>query len=223
MNFKSGILWQIQAQNGSKSYIFGTLHLYPQSEIKLSNKVVTSLKECSVLTLERKSGSQAEHQKLSQFQMPNFVLENHKIIVAEYGDDLTSMERELIGKALELEIEVTGLESPGKTLNILQAVGEIKNDKIKFTKDQILMDYKKSVSQYKTGSIDRYYKNVAARFGNEMTQILIDERNKDWIEDIENFIETDKTFIAVGIAHLGGESGILNLLAKKGYQIKKVE
>lgn len=222
-DFKSGILWQINSKNGTESFIFGTFHMYPKGEIILSKDVISSLNQCNVLALEKKPRSQAEHKNLTPFPMPNFVLENHKIIVAEYGDDLVSMERELVEKALESEMKLTGLESTSKTFNIMKELSELKFDENRFANDPVLRNFKESVSQYKTGSIDQYYKNVAARFGNDMTTILIDRRNKDWVVDIENLIKSDQTFIAVGIGHLGGESGILNLLAKKGYQIKKVE
>ncbi len=64
---------------------------------------------------------------------------------------------------------------------------------------------------------------MTVQMGEEIIKILLDKRNKNWIEDIEYLIEKDRTFIAVGMAHLGGENGILNLLKENGYELQRVE
>jgi uncharacterized protein YbaP (TraB family) len=57
---------------------------------------------------------------------------------------------------------------------------------------------------------------------NEQTT-LVDNRNANWIPKIETYIHKNKTFIAVGAGHLGGEKGIIRLLQAKGYRVKPVE
>ena len=46
---------------------------------------------------------------------------------------------------------------------------------------------------------------------------LITNRNQNWISKIEQFIQDNKTFIAVGAGHLGGDKGIIQLLMHEGY------
>jgi uncharacterized protein YbaP (TraB family) len=57
---------------------------------------------------------------------------------------------------------------------------------------------------------------------NEQTT-LVDNRNANWIPKIETYIHKNKTFIAVGAGHLGGEKGIIRLLQAKGYRVTPVE
>lgn len=222
-NFESGILWQIESEDGLVSYIFGTIHLYPKSEMELPEKALLNLQKCNVLALERNVTKESENQKFAAFKMPDIFLESYRIIVAEYRDDLISMEGELVKKAIEWNLTLTGLETTDESLDALRAVTNLKIDETIFNKEQILEYYKSSVRRYKNESIGEYYESSNAEMGEEITRILVDQRNNNWIENIEFLIQRDKTFIAVGVGHLGGKNGILNLLSEKGYLIKKVE
>ena len=52
---------------------------------------------------------------------------------------------------------------------------------------------------------------------------LIDERNLNMAEVIEGFLADDESyFIVVGSAHLIGDNGITNILAKRGYVIEQL-
>lgn len=57
---------------------------------------------------------------------------------------------------------------------------------------------------------------------NEQTT-LVDNRNANWIPKIETYMHKNKTFIAVGAGHLGGEKGLIRLLQAKGYRVTPVE
>jgi len=56
----------------------------------------------------------------------------------------------------------------------------------------------------------------------EVSEMLLQVRNKMWMYKIEQEIARQNTFIAVGAAHLGGELGLLRLLQKKGYKLSPV-
>ncbi|HEY0108373.1 MAG TPA: TraB/GumN family protein [Fibrella sp.] len=49
---------------------------------------------------------------------------------------------------------------------------------------------------------------------------LIDERNLRWINQLRPVMAERSTFIAVGVGHLPGPNGLLNLLRKAGYVVK---
>ena len=57
----------------------------------------------------------------------------------------------------------------------------------------------------------------------QITDLAINQRNKNWIDNIINNIENKPTFIAVGMGHLGGKNGLLHLLNEKGYNLKRME
>jgi uncharacterized protein YbaP (TraB family) len=53
--------------------------------------------------------------------------------------------------------------------------------------------------------------------------IMLTERNQSWIAGIEAAAKETPTLFAVGAAHLGGETGVINLLRKKGYKVEAVK
>lgn len=52
---------------------------------------------------------------------------------------------------------------------------------------------------------------------------LIDDRNLRWMSQLRSVMAERSTFIAVGVGHLPGPNGLLNLLREAGYVIKVVK
>ena len=48
-------------------------------------------------------------------------------------------------------------------------------------------------------------------------------RNKNWLPSIEEMINNGDAFITCGLGHLIGKNGILGILQKKGYKIKRIK
>jgi uncharacterized protein YbaP (TraB family) len=56
-----------------------------------------------------------------------------------------------------------------------------------------------------------------------MAERLLDNRNRNWIPKIEQFLRSGQTyFVVVGAAHFGGPNGLLALLRKRDYQIQQL-
>ncbi len=80
------------------------------------------------------------------------------------------------------------------------------------------------VKAYKEEDIDKLYQ-ISMQISPELIKyedMFLDERNSRWIPVIESLIKTKSTFIAVGAAHLGGETGVLQLLKNQGYTLKEL-
>lgn len=54
-------------------------------------------------------------------------------------------------------------------------------------------------------------------------EAMIDNRNKKWAEMLPEIMNAAPTFVAVGVLHLPGESGLLNLLKQQGYTVEPVK
>jgi uncharacterized protein len=52
---------------------------------------------------------------------------------------------------------------------------------------------------------------------------MLTKRNSNWIPIIEKAARDKSTFFAFGAAHLGGNTGVINLLRQKGYTVKPVQ
>ena len=56
----------------------------------------------------------------------------------------------------------------------------------------------------------------------KVRELLLTERNHNWIPPIEEAIAGDtNTLFLVGAAHLVGEESVVDLLEKKGYEVKQ--
>ena len=60
--------------------------------------------------------------------------------------------------------------------------------------------------------------NDSDEYGN-FNELFLVQRNQKWIPVIKDLSSNQKVFIAVGAGHLGGETGILNLLQLQGYTV----
>ncbi len=54
----------------------------------------------------------------------------------------------------------------------------------------------------------------------EFEDILLNERNKNWIPQMQSMMTESQNFFAVGAAHLPGKEGVINLLREAGYTVE---
>ncbi len=57
----------------------------------------------------------------------------------------------------------------------------------------------------------------------EYNDILLYDRNKNWVEQLKKLMPKESLFVAVGAGHLPGEQGLISLLQKAGYTVKPVD
>jgi uncharacterized protein YbaP (TraB family) len=57
----------------------------------------------------------------------------------------------------------------------------------------------------------------------QLQEKLLDERNRNWLPQIEQFIDSgEATLVVVGAAHLIGKNGIIELLKSRGYRLEQM-
>jgi uncharacterized protein YbaP (TraB family) len=54
----------------------------------------------------------------------------------------------------------------------------------------------------------------------EFEDILLNQRNKNWIPQMQTMMTESQNFFAVGAAHLPGKEGVINLLREAGYTVE---
>ena len=60
-------------------------------------------------------------------------------------------------------------------------------------------------------------------FTPEEFEVLLKNRNIAWIKKLPSLIKNKSAFIAVGVGHLVGEWGLINLLQKEGYTVTPIK
>ena len=58
---------------------------------------------------------------------------------------------------------------------------------------------------------------------NENRDILLDNRNKNWVDQLKKILPERNIFMAVGAGHLVGENGLIALLKKAGYILRPLK
>lgn len=142
-------------------------------------------------------------------------------------DQFDHFDNYLIHLAKEKNIELFGLETDSLQLNLIERENnnpdwkkERKNISAwinQMTTNQPNMNNCKLADKYRNLDIDYEFEKECE------TDILILQRNNDWMKIIPNLLRTKNTFIAVGYFHLRKKCGILEQLKIEGFKIEPIE
>ena len=59
--------------------------------------------------------------------------------------------------------------------------------------------------------------------GGENDDVLLKNRNENWVKQLNTILKESNIFMGVGAAHLFGKDGLITLLRKEGYSVKGIE
>jgi uncharacterized protein len=144
------------------------------------------------------------------------------------GEAPMSFEMEFKKIADSMKIEITGLETIDEQLKILNKIPMYLQVKLLM---ETIRNYRKSIQEfqqmvdlYKSHDLEQLYALMEEDDSGIMNyeNELLNDRNQKWIPLIEKFIQAQRTFIAVGAAHLAGDNGVIALLQAKGYTITPI-
>lgn len=136
------------------------------------------------------------------------------------------VEEELLKIAKEDKKEIKGLETIQFQASVFdsipyewQAKELLKNiDSFSVYKNE----FEEMVHLYKNQELDSMQNMVgASEFGSDKYEdILLKDRNKKWVKELNEIMKTESVFVAVGAGHLSGDNGLINLLKKEGYEVE---
>ncbi|KAF2516818.1 TraB/GumN family protein [Flavobacterium salilacus subsp. salilacus] len=144
---------------------------------------------------------------------------------------MQSVEAELMKVTAEQGEEVYGLETVAAQMDVFDAIPyeEQMEELVKTAKDNMEADrekYKRMIALYNSkdlNAIMEFMKEEENKMYDDHSDVMLDNRNKNWIAKIEEAAKTTPTFFGVGAAHLPGENGVINLLRKQGYKVEAVK
>ena len=132
-------------------------------------------------------------------------------------------ENKLNKLASKNKMKTMGLETIDEQISIVNKISiEDQVEMFLGTRDYDIIDeYNRLLKAYKQQDISSLYElsKETDEFADFEQDFLI-TRNKNWVPEIEKFINHQSTFIAVGALHLGGPEGVINLLREKGYTVR---
>ena len=141
------------------------------------------------------------------------------------SDKETFMDGYLFGLARTFNKPVYGLEELDDQLNMLNGMSD---DQIR---EQLMVlvdssqDYREKlrdsvVSLYQEGDLKEIEKLANKDLGADGSMQL---RNRVMAETIDSLVQVQSLFAAMGVAHLPGEKGVVQLLRDKGYRVETVQ
>ena len=225
----------VEALERSELYV-GELNLTDSSAIGLEMMSNMAMKNDTTLDMLL---SPQDYKKLDSFFVSKMgmgielfkslkpILISTMLLPLTSGEEVTSYEMELLKKANQKGIPMAGLESVSEQMSFIDQLpysyqakelmkvmdGEVKDD-----------DFTVLIEAYKSQNIDALAEEIKKQTQSSiaMESILLNDRNKNWIPKIEQLIQKQSCFIAVGAGHLGGNVGIIKLLRQKGYTLTPV-
>ena len=155
---------------------------------------------------------------LMQFLLQSSLPENSK-----------SYEKEFKNLAIKNKIATTGLESVTEQLNLFTSFNKKEQTEMVMSSLREEAEAKNSFEQmqqiYLTQNLDNLYTFMKKESDSPIanSRVFLENRNQNWIPQMEKMMENKSVFFAVGAAHLAGPEGVIELLIKKGYTLTPIK
>lgn len=155
------------------------------------------------------------------------------MMIAEGGqegmEESTSYEMELMDKAQVRDMKIEGLETAKYQMSMFDSIpyedqAQMLVEAVQSSGEEGESSLDEMVELYKQQDIDGLYELIMAADSDMETyeDILLINRNKNWIPKIKKMAAKKPTFFAVGAGHLPGEQGVINLLKAEGYTLTPI-
>lgn len=139
---------------------------------------------------------------------------------------MSGIEEELMKIARQEKKEIMGLETIAMQAAVFDSIPYEKQAMNLLKTIDSISDYKKYFDTmllvYKTQRLDEIAEMFTkTEFGIEDNRdVLLDNRNKNWVKQLKDILPKKNVFIAVGAGHLIGENGLIELLKKEGFTLR---
>ncbi|MDH4090830.1 MAG: TraB/GumN family protein [Cyclobacteriaceae bacterium] len=87
-------------------------------------------------------------------------------------------------------------------------------------KETVKKEFLSMNKYYREGNLTKLEELLSTQaYSKSEIEVMLDDRNKKWMEKLPGIIREQETFIAVGALHLPGENGLIGLLRSAGYTV----
>jgi len=182
------------------------------------------------LTAQRAAGLDVDLNLLAPFKPWVVALTMVVMQLQKLGYDPNSgIDHQLAERAKQANKPVSGLETAEFQIDIFSRLGPSEQES--FLRESLLEmnQLEKSIDDmvdaWSSGDLGRGEKLFleSMRDYPELKAKVIDERNHNWIAQIEQFLKMDDDIlVVVGAAHLVGREGVIELLKARGYELEQM-
>ncbi len=140
-----------------------------------------------------------------------------------------SYEMEFFELANAQEKEVAGLETMAFQISVFDSIpyevqAEMLVESIR-SQDDASDQFQEMIDTYKSQDIEKLYGMLTSDEEDlgEYEDLLVTDRNKNWISVMSPLMKESAVFFAVGAGHLGGYNGVVRLLQRAGYEVTPIQ
>ena len=232
---KNELLWEISG-NGlkGKSYLYGSLHSNDKRLFRLPDSVYVALNNTKAVVLETDIFSlfdewdtRRDEVRLLYDNQGKPYTANDQATETLYGNEdgmPQFLDAYFLQYCYNAKKNFFPLETIEEQLGLLSEFGLPDARGLQLP----VLDYlqEKVLELYIQGDIEGLNKmmkvNLSADQNPELYDELIVRRNERMTKGIDSLMRMNPLFCAVGAGHLAGDQGIITLLRKKGYKVRKV-
>ena len=188
--------------------------------------------------------TEAEYKKVKAFfsnqrsMIPFSMLETYKPMLAASTlmqsaiecENAIAMEQLIMQEAKRENKRIKGLETMAFQISIFDSIPYQVQAKqlVKYVDDFGKKDdtsFEELTKAYKDQELSKLEKlTLQEDSGMErFTEIMLYNRNEDWVKKLEKLMTDQALVVAVGAGHLPGDRGVINLLRKAGYKVEPVK
>lgn len=227
------LLWQITGKGLRKpSYLFGSYHSNDARVFKLSDSTFSALLAADAVVLEADIYQLfvSEDMRLGEASLKfdangRPYTSSNKASETKYGtEDGRPQFLDLYFQQMAYNMgkgfyPLETIEDQIEALDFVyeRTTAQRSLEQLKFTQDNLLNAYLRGDIEYVKTIIQSQMNHSKAAYDR-----LIVKRNITMANGIDTLCRKQSLFVAVGAGHLAGEEGIIQLLRKKGYQVRQV-
>lgn len=141
----------------------------------------------------------------------------------------SGVEEELVKIAKEDKKEIKGLETMQFQASVFDSIPYKSQAQELLKNIDSFQVYKKEFETmlgfYKNQQMDSIKTMIGkSEFGSDKyNDLLLNDRNKNWVNQLKKIMKNESVFVAVGAGHLVGDYGLISLLKKAGYKVEPLE
>ncbi len=141
----------------------------------------------------------------------------------------SGVEQEIIKIAKEEKKSINGLETMKLQASVFDSIPYDWQAKELLKNIDSFPKYKKEFDEmlqvYKNQNMDSLESMMTkSEFGgDEFSEILLGNRNRDWVTQLNSIMKKQSVLVAVGAGHLPGKDGLIELLRKQGYKVEPLK
>jgi uncharacterized protein YbaP (TraB family) len=144
--------------------------------------------------------------------------------------DQTGIDKQVLSYAKEHNIKIGELETLEQQLQMFDGMALLSNEMIEETFEQLAdinTYFIKLVNAWKSGDMDTLtdYYNMSfdeSDYGKISEQVMLINRNNNWVKQLTPRLANEQLFIAVGALHLPEQHGLIKQLQKQGFTVSRI-